>query len=304
MKIAVLCAGQGSQYNEMGLAFYEGNDHYRETITKLNETVPFDLVALLNTPNELLDQTAYTQPAIVAMTTGIGRALSQVGIHADFYAGLSLGEYSALTLAGAIDQSAVLPLVHLRGQLMQAAAPGIGAMAAVLGIERSVIADVCLETPGIVEIANYNCPGQIVIGGEKAAVAMASETLKALGARRVLPLNVSGPFHTSLLAPAAQKLAPELAKIAWHEPVVPVVRNVDAKLYEDTFVYELAKQVESSVYWEDSIRYLLDQGVDTFIEIGPGKVLTGFVKKIDRTVKTYTIETPEQLAAVQEQLLP
>lgn len=302
MKIAILCAGQGSQYAEMGAAFYNGNETYKQTINQLNETVPFDLVALLNTANELLDQTAYTQPAIVAMTVGIGKAVAAAGIQADFYAGLSLGEYSALTLAGALTENEVIPLVHTRGQFMQAAAPGIGAMAAVLGIERSVIADVCLETPGIVEIANYNCPGQIVIGGEKAAVAAASETLKTLGARRVLPLNVSGPFHTSLLAPAAQKLAPELAKIQWQKPQVPVIRNIDAKPYEDTFVYELAKQVESSVYWEDSIRYLLDQGVDTFVEIGPGKVLTGFVKKIDRTVKTYTIETPEQLASVTEQL--
>ncbi|MGL5915700.1 MAG: ACP S-malonyltransferase [Culicoidibacterales bacterium] len=302
MKIAVLCAGQGSQYNEMGAAFYAENPIYKQQIDELNATVPFDLVGLLNTKNDLLDQTAYTQPAIVAMTIGIGNALAKEGVDADFYAGLSLGEYSALTLAGAINPTEVIPLVHLRGQLMQAAAPGIGAMAAVLGIERSVIADVCLETPGIVEIANYNCPGQIVIGGEKAAVETASETLKTLGARRVLALNVSGPFHTSLLAPAAQKLAPKLAEIAWQTPKVPVVRNIDAKPYEETFVYELAKQVESSVYWEDSIRYLLDQGVQAFIEIGPGKVLTGFVKKIDRTVKTYTIETPTQLAAVVEQL--
>ncbi|MGL5296522.1 MAG: ACP S-malonyltransferase [Culicoidibacterales bacterium] len=304
MKVAVLCAGQGSQYNGMGAAFYAGNETYRQTIEQLDASVSFDLIHLLNEENELLDQTAYTQPAIVAMTVGIGTALEQAGIQADYFAGLSLGEYSALTLAKAIEPTAVIPLVHLRGQLMQAAAPGIGAMAAVLGIERSVIADVCSETPGIVEIANYNCPGQIVIGGEKQAVERASETLKALGARRVLPLNVSGPFHTSLLAPAAQRLAPELAKIQWKKPNVPVVRNVDAKPYEDTFVYELAKQVESSVYWEDSVRYLLDQGVDTFIEIGPGKILTGFVKKIDRTVKTYTIETPEQLDSVKEQLLP
>lgn len=303
MKIAVLCAGQGSQYSEMGANFYAGNETYKIMIDVMNTSVPFDLVELLNSPNELLDHTQYTQPAIVAMTTGIGMALEQAGIHADYYAGLSLGEYSALTLTGAIAPTAVAPLVHLRGQLMQAAAPGIGAMAAVLGIERSVIADVCQETPGIVEIANYNCPGQIVIGGEIEAVANASATLKTLGARRVLALNVSGPFHTSLLAPAAQKLAPELAKISWKTPSVPVIRNIDAKPYEDTFVYELAKQVESSVYWEDSIRYLLDQGVDTFIEIGPGKVLTGFVKKIDRTVKTYTIETVEQLATVREALL-
>ncbi|MGL4972671.1 MAG: ACP S-malonyltransferase [Culicoidibacterales bacterium] len=302
MKIAVLCAGQGSQYSEMGKAFYAENQTYKQIIDELNTTVAFDLVGLLNTENDLLDQTAYTQPAIVAMTTGIGQALLAQGVQPDFYAGLSLGEYSALTLAGAIAPKDVIALVHLRGQLMQAAAPGVGAMAAVLGIERSVIADVCLETPGIVEIANYNCPGQIVIGGEKAAVATASETLKTLGARRVLPLNVSGPFHTSLLAPAAQKLAPELAKINWQTPKVPVIRNIDAKPYEETFVYELAKQVESSVYWEDSIRYLLDQGVNAFVEIGPGKVLTGFVKKIDRTVKTYTIETPEQLALVVTQL--
>jgi [acyl-carrier-protein] S-malonyltransferase len=229
----------------------------------------------------------------VTTEIAFARLLNEFGITADICAGLSLGEYSALAYANAIDADAAIKLVRKRGQLMEAAVPaGIGAMSAILGLDEMKLQDACNEAmeAGIVEIANYNCPGQLVIGGEAAAVAKAGELALEKGAKRCIPLNVSGPFHTSLLKEAGTQLRAELEKINFNELSTPVVFNISGGFESGSLVDILEQQIQSSVYFEKSISKMLDEGVECFIEVGPSKTLSGFVKKINRKVKTYNIE--------------
>lgn len=233
------------------------------------------------------------------------RAVEESGIHSQVNAGLSLGEYAALAASGVMKEEDAFAIVRKRGILMQEAYPTGGAMSAVLGTDAQVIEKICEETDGIVSVANYNCPGQIVITGEEKAVAEASEALKAAGARRVIPLNVSGPFHCELLREAGEKLGEDLAEVEIQSFTIPYVTNVTAQyVTEPEQVKELlVKQVSSSVRWQQCVEQMIRDGVDTFIEIGPGRTLTGFLKKIDRNVKAFHIEKTEDLDAVRKECL-
>ena len=226
------------------------------------------------------------------------------GIKCDYTAGLSLGEYGALIAAGVLSYEDAFKVVRQRGIFMQEAVPVGGAMAAVLGMDAGVIEKICNETEGYVSIANYNCPGQIVITGEEAAVGKASEALKEAGAKRVVPLNVSGPFHSKMLEPAGERLGRVIDETTINEVKVPYVSNVTAQLVTDTVNIRelLVKQISSSVRWQQTIELMIESGVDTFVEIGPGKTLSGFMRKItrDENIKTYHIETPEELDAYVE----
>ena len=301
-EIAFIYAGQGSQQVGMGADFYEKFDIYKNVLNAVN--IDFDVKDLsFNGPFEMLSQTAYTQPCMVAFAVGVTDLLTQNGINPEMTAGLSLGEYSALYASGVLSASDVVPLVRFRGQAMENAVSGTeSAMSAVLGLDRDKLLAVCHDASdaGVVEIANYNCPGQLVISGEKEAVEKAGKLALECGAKRVLPLSVSGPFHTSLMKPAGDALAAELKKINFNEMKIPVVFNcTGGELSDGEAVSDmLVKQVQSSVYFEDSIRYMLDHGVDTFIEIGPGKVLAGFVKKIDKSIPVYSIYDVASFEAV------
>ena len=233
------------------------------------------------------------------------RAVEESGIHSQVNAGLSLGEYAALAASGVMKEEDAFAIVRKRGILMQEAYPTGGAMSAVLGTDAQVIEKICEETDGIVSVANYNCPGQIVITGEEKAVTEASEALKAAGARRVIPLNVSGPFHCELLREAGEKLGEDLAEVEIQPFTIPYVTNVTAQyVTEPEQVKELlVKQVSSSVRWQQCVEQMIRDGVDTFIEIGPGRTLTGFLKKIDRNVKAFHIEKTEDLDAVRKECL-
>ena len=231
-------------------------------------------------------------------------ALQEKGVKADVAAGLSLGEYGAILTAGAMSLEDVFRVVRQRGILMQKAVPTGGAMCAVLGMDGEKIAKICEETEGIVSVANYNCPGQIVITGEEGAVAAAAEKLKEAGARRCIPLKVSGPFHSEMLKGAGEKLAGVLVDVELKEFSMPYVTNVTADYVTDAADVKplLMKQVSSSVRWEQTIRKMLADGVDTFIEIGPGKTLTGFMRKIDKNAKAFNIEKLEDIDKVKEAL--
>lgn len=237
---------------------------------------------------------------MVAVAVVATKLLKENGINPDYVAGLSLGEYSALNAAGVLDDQTAINLVRFRGQAMEEAAAGIESkMIAIIGLDRDLLNEAVNEASelGVVSIANYNCPGQLVIGGEAKAVTKASELALEKGARRAIPLNTSGPFHTKLLEAASVKLKERFETVTFNEMKVPVIFNSTAKeLAEDTTVAKmLEKQVMSSVYFEDSIRYMIANGVDTIIEIGPGKVLSGFVRKIDRKIKTYQVEDQASL---------
>lgn len=260
--------------------------------------------ALCFEENENLNITEYTQIAMLAAEIAILRAAEESGITCQVNAGLSLGEYGALAASGVMTEEDAFAVVRKRGILMQEAYPTGGAMSAVLGTDAELIEKVCQETEGIVSIANYNCPGQIVITGEEKAVAAAGEALKAAGARRVIPLKVSGPFHCGLLREAGEKLGQALADVEIQKFAIPYVTNVTAQnVTEPEQVKELlVKQVSSSVRWQQSVEQMISDGVDTFIEIGPGKTLTGFLKKINRNVKALHIEKVEDLEAVRKEL--
>lgn len=288
MKIAFIFAGQGSQYIGMGKELYDNILVCRETFDKARELLDFDIKELMfNGEKEELDITENTQPAILATSIMAMKALEEKGIRADVVAGLSLGEYSALVAANALSFDEAIPLIRKRGKFMQEAVPvGIGSMAAIIGLELNKIKLALNEASaiGIVEIANYNTHNQIVIGGEKEAVEKARELCLKAGARRAIPLKVSGPFHTSLLESASIKLKEELDKIEFKKPEVKIISNVTADFIENNEEIRelLYKQVKSSVRWSESINKMLDMGIDTFIELGPGKVLSGFIKEISR----------------------
>lgn len=288
MKIAFIFSGQGSQYIGMGKELYDNILICRETFDKARELLDFDIKELMfNGEKEKLDITENTQPAILATSIMAMKALEEKGIRPDVVAGLSLGEYSALVAANALSFDEAIPLIRKRGKFMQEAVPvGIGSMAAIIGLDLNKIKLALNEASaiGIVEIANYNTHNQIVIGGEKEAVEKAMELCLEYGARRAIPLKVSGPFHTSLLESASIKLKEELDKIEFKKPEVRIISNVTANFVENNEEIKelLYKQVKSSVRWSESIDKMLDMGVDTFIELGPGKVLSGFIKEISR----------------------
>jgi [acyl-carrier-protein] S-malonyltransferase len=302
MKKAFLFPGQGAQKSGMGKAFYDEYTEARKVYEDASSLLGLDIESLCFEKNDKLDLTQYTQVAMV--TTGIAmlKVIDKLGLKADTCAGLSLGEYEALFYSGVLRQEDAIRVIQKRGKLMAEAVPAkVGAMAAVLSLDAKIIED-CLKDMDGVWIANYNCPGQIVISGKAEAVKEAGEKLKQAGAKRVLPLNVSGPFHSKLLKEAGDKLYNYLLDIEVSKPRIPYVANVNAEFINDEKDIKelLKKQVYSSVKFEQSIRKMIESGVDTFIEIGAGKTLSGFVKKIDSNVKSYSIETVQDLNAVLE----
>ncbi len=303
-KIAFIYPGQGAQKAGMGKDFYENSPLARDIYDRASECLELDMRALCFEENDLLDQTEYTQAAMVTTCLAMTAVLNEQGAEADVTAGLSLGEYCAIAEAGAMDLLDAIRLVRVRGQLMQHTVPtGEGAMAAVLGMDADQI-DAVIEPIANVTVANYNCPGQIVITGGTAGIEQASKTLKEAGAKRVVSLNVSGPFHSPMLRSAGGKLGKELLAVRLGELKIPYVTNVTAEYVTDSSEIRelLTRQVYSPVRWEQSIRKMIAQDVDTFVEIGPGRTLTGFLRKIDRNVTVYQVNTWEDSKQIMEEL--
>ncbi len=302
-KTAVIFPGQGAQYVGMAKDFYDNFEDSKKVFDEADEVLDIELKKICFEENDDINKTEYTQPAMVAAEVAIYEHLKNAGLKADVFAGLSLGEYSALVAAGAMTLADGIKTVRRRGILMQNEVPlGMGGMAAVIAMDADKIAETCENTPGKVQIANYNCPGQIVISGEAEAVKAASAALAEAGAKRVIPLNVSGPFHSQMLVPAGEKLYDFLQGIDIAEGFAPYYCNADAEEITDASkVKELLKrQVYSSVRWQQTIENMIADGVDTFIEVGPGKTLTGFMKKINREVKSINIATVDDLAKLEE----
>ena len=303
-KIAFIFPGQGAQKAGMGKDFYENSKTAAEVIDRASELLGLDMKALCFEENDLLDQTEYTQAALVTVCMAMEKVLRERGLAPDVTAGLSLGEYCAIASAGGMSTENAITTVRKRGILMQNAVPGgQGAMAAVLGLDAGKIEEVLADRSGVM-IANYNCPGQIVITGWKEDVEQAADALKEAGAKRVLPLNVSGPFHSSLLEQAGEELGQELEQVDFSDLQIPYVTNVTAEYVTDiTKTKELlARQVASSVRWQQSMELLIADGVDTFVEIGPGRTLAGFLRKINREVKVYNVGTWEDVDKVVNEL--
>lgn len=303
-KIAFIYPGQGAQKAGMGKDFYENSESARAVFDRASEILDLDMKELCFEENDRLDLTEYTQAALVTTCLAMTKVVSEHGIRPDVTAGLSLGEYCAIAIAGGMSEEDAIRTVRKRGILMQNTVPaGEGAMAAVLGLEASAIEEVIADIEGVT-IANYNCPGQIVITGVTAKVEEASEKLKAAGAKRVVMLNVSGPFHSPLLKSAGEELLKELENVEIHKLEIPYVTNVTAEYIqnEEEIKGLLGQQVSSSVRWEQSIRKMIEEGVDTFVEIGPGKTLAGFMRKISRDVAMYNIGTWEDVEKVAEAL--
>ncbi len=296
-KTAFLFPGQGAQYCGMGKDFYEQYEAAREVYRLAEKATGLDVAALCFEEDERLHITEYTQIAMLATEVAILKVLEQKGLKADCCAGLSLGEYGALAAARVMESEDRFRLIRCRGIYMQEAYPTGGAMTAVLGLDADTIREVCQATEGIVSIANDNCPGQIVITGQEQAVEAAAEKLREAGAKRCVPLKVSGPFHSALLAGAGEKLAEKLAEVTVQDPQIPYLCNVEAAPVTDkSRVKELlAKQVCGTVRWRETMEHMLADGVDTFVEIGPGKTLAGFLRKINREATVYNVEKVEDL---------
>ncbi len=303
-KIAFIFPGQGAQACGMGKDFYEQTETGKRIFDKATQLMGFSMPQLCFEENDRLDITEYTQAAMVTASIAMMRVLEENGIKPDVAAGLSLGEYCALAAAGVMSDEDAIWTVRQRGILMQEAVPvGEGAMAAILALDAAVIEEVTGAMEGV-WIANYNCPGQIVISGEKAAVEEACEKLKAAGAKRAVMLNVSGPFHSGMLTAAGEKLGQVLSRVELHEPRIPYVANVTAQYVKSAAEVKelLTRQVSSSVRWQQSVEAMIGDGVDTFIEIGPGKTLAGFMRKISRDVKTLNVEKLEDIGKAAEAL--
>lgn len=301
-KIAFVFPGQGAQYVGMGKDFYEQFPVCREVFEKASKASGLDIAALCFEENENIHITEYTQIAMLTVEAAILKAVEGMGIQAQVHAGLSLGEYGALIASEVISMEDAFRVVRQRGILMQEAVPTGGAMTAVMGMDGDQIAEICDKTEGIVSVANYNCPGQIVITGEKSAVEAAAENLKAAGARRCVPLKVSGPFHSLMLKEAGEKLGEVLETVQVNNFRIPYVTNVTADYVTDAGEVKelLARQVYSSVKWQQSVERMIADGVDTFVEIGPGRTLTGFLRKISRDVKGLNVEKTEDLVKLEE----
>ncbi len=311
-KIAFVFPGQGAQYTGMAQDFYNTMPECKEIFDKATELLGFDMAELCFEENKRLDKTEYTQAAILTAAIAILKAVEKTGVKADVTAGLSLGEYCALVANSALSFEDAVCLVRKRGIFMEHEVPdGKGTMAAILGLQNDVIEQICKEVQeeqgNFVQPANYNCPGQIVISGERNAVLAAGEKLKEAGAKRVLELKVSGPFHSAMLKGAGEKLAQELEKVTFNDMVIPYFTNVTADIMNtDTAsdkIKELLKvQVSSAVKWQQSVENMINNGIDTFVEIGPGRTLSGFIRKIDRTKKVLNIEKVEDLEKLKELL--
>jgi len=301
MKIAYLFPGQGSQYVGMAKEFIETFKESQEVFDIAGAALGFDLAQLcMHGPSETLNKTENTQPAILAASIAILRPLERRGLSAKAAAGHSLGEFTAITAAGGFALKDAIALVRKRGRYMQEAMPeGAGLMAAILGMDRAALEKTCLEAAknGIVAPANYNSPGQIVIAGEKKAVEKAMELARSAGAKKVVPLMVSVPSHCSLMKQAGERLARELDTVTMSDLRIPIVNNADAKFLRTATELKpsLVRQISSSLYWEDSINRLTADGFDTFIEIGPGKVLSGLVKRIAKDAKVLNVEDQKSM---------
>lgn len=294
-KLVFMFPGQGSQYVGMGKEFYDTIPVCQEVFDLASKASGLDVAKLCFEENDEINITEYTQIAMLATEAAIYAALKEKGYTPDVTAGLSLGEYGALIASGVMSMEDAFAVIRKRGIYMQNAVPTGGAMSAVLGLDAAAIEKVCEETEGIVSIANYNCPGQIVITGEKAAVDAAGDALKEAGAKRVVPLKVSGPFHSKMLVHAGEQLGEALKDVTIAEEFLPYVANVTADYVTNAADVKplLEKQVASSVRWQQTIERLIADGADTFVEIGPGKTLSGFMRKINRDVTVYNIDKME-----------
>lgn len=306
MATAFVYSGQGAQYFGMGQELYNEFEVVRTVFDEASAVLGYDVADLCFVENGKLHLTEYTQPAILTVSYALDQLLAEKGIQPDFVAGLSLGEYTALVKANAFSFNEAISLVAKRGKYMSEAVPaGRGKMAAVMNAERSVIEESCREASetAYVAPANYNMPTQIVIGGEIEGVDKAIEILESKGVKRIIPLNVSGPFHTALLHPAAVKLEAALSEVTVEEPKIPVIGNTEADIVaKDAIKGLLVRQIESPVLWEDSVRKLIDLGVDTFVEVGPGTTLSKFIKKINKEVAVYNVEDAKSLNKTLEAL--
>ncbi|HTI40148.1 MAG TPA: ACP S-malonyltransferase [Vicinamibacterales bacterium] len=306
--IAFIFPGQGAQKVGMGKSLAGAFEICRDTFAEADAALGEPLSALcFDGPDDRLMLTENTQPAILAVSTAVARLVKSRGVDASFAAGHSLGEYSAHVAAGTLSFADALRIVRRRGRYMQEAVPvGEGAMAAILGLDAEGVARACVEAEDgqVVTPANLNAPGQVVIAGHSAAVARAGERAKAAGAKRVIALSVSAPFHCPLMKPAEERLAPELRALETHTPGIPVIANVDAepKRTAAEAIEALVRQVSSPVRWEDVVRRLAAEGVTTCIELGPGSVLAGLIKKIDRTIRVFSVEDERGLHALEAAL--
>lgn len=296
-KLAFVFPGQGAQYVGMGKDFYEQIPACRVVYDLASGVTGLDIPAICFEENTDINITEYTQIAMLATEAAIWKALEEKGVKACVHAGLSLGEYGALIASGVMSMEDAFKVVRQRGILMQEAVPSGGAMCAVIGMDGEKIAQICESVEGIVSVANYNCPGQIVITGEEKAVAAACEKLKENGARRCIPLKVSGPFHSLMLREAGERLGEVLDQVQVKSFDTPYITNVTSDyVTEPAEVKELLKrQVYSPVRWQQSVERMIADGVHTFVEIGPGRTLTGFLRKINRNVKGFNIEKIEDM---------
>ncbi|GAB5615597.1 ACP S-malonyltransferase [Faecalimonas canis] len=303
-KIAFVFSGQGAQKVGMGKDFYENSEISKNIFDTASEKIGLDLRALCFEENDLLDKTEYTQAALVTTCLAIVREVEKRGLYADVTAGLSLGEYTAIAVAGGMSDMDAISVVRERGKFMQDAVPeGEGAMSAILGMTGEQVESV-IEDMENVFVANYNCPGQIVITGKTESVQEANEKLLSDGAKRAMLLNVSGPFHSPFLVGVGEKLGELLKKVSFTKLQIPYVTNVTGRYVTDVKETKelLSKQVASSVRWQDSVENMIEDGVDVFVEIGVGKTLSGFIRKVNKNVKTYSISTWKDMEKVISEL--
>ncbi|WP_145021999.1 ACP S-malonyltransferase [Paenibacillus sp. Y412MC10] len=308
-KVAFVFPGQGAQSVGMGKDFYDAVPASRRIFESADEVLGFPMTNMIfEGPDSELKKTFNTQPALLTASVAAFEAVREQGVTPDFVAGHSLGEYSALVASGVLSFEDAVGTVRARGEFMEQAVPGgQGAMAAVLGAEREALAELCRSITAeghLVELANLNCPGQIVVSGSKEGVALVGERVKEAGGKRAIPLEVSGPFHSSLMKSAAEKLGGKLQPLSFNEPAIPVVANVTARPAASAEEIRglLVEQVYSPVLWEDTVIYLISQGVDTFVEIGPGNVLTGLIKKTDKSVKLINVSSLDSLETLKASL--